>query len=149
MAAAVLPEGIDLEKHRTMTTTPLPRTESPKDKDKFFLTDGDSPISMQNIQSLVRRIADKFQPEKVVLFGSYAYGNPGPESDVDLLVVMNTSLSSRQQRLRISQAISPRPFPLDIIVRTPEELEQRLKSGDPFLREVISQGRVIYERNSY
>lgn len=101
---------------------------------------------MHNIRGLVCRIADEFQPEKVVLFGSYAYGNPGPESDVDLLVIMNTSLSSRQQRLKISQAISPRPFPLDIIVRTPEELEQRLELGDPFLSEVISQGRVIYER---
>lgn len=112
------------------------------------MNDDGSPISMQNIRSLVRRITNKFQPEKVVLFGSYAYGNPGPESDVDLLVVMNTSLSSRQQRLRISQAISPRPFPLDIIVRTPEELEHRLELGDPFLREVLSQGRVIYERDS-
>ena len=101
---------------------------------------------MQNIRGLVRRIADKFQPEKVVLFGSYAYGNPGSESDVDLLVVMNTSLSSRQQRLKISQAISPRPFPLDIVVRTPEELETRLKLGDPFLHEVMTRGRVVYER---
>ena len=131
-----------------MTTTVLPRPEGPKPANESFLIDGDSAISMQNIQRLVRRIADKFHPEKVVLFGSFAYGNPGPESDVDLLVVMNTSVSSRQQRLKISQAISPRPFPLDIIVRTPEELEQRLKLGDPFLREVISQGRVIYERVS-
>ncbi len=131
-----------------MTTTVLPRTEGPKLANESLLTDGDLAISMQNIRGLVRRIADEFQPEKVVLFGSYAYGNPGPESDVDLLVVMNTSLSSRQQRLRISQAISPRPFPLDIVVRTPEELETRLKLGDPFLQEVISQGRVIYERDS-
>jgi len=129
-----------------MTTTVLPRTEGPKPADESFLTDGDSVISIQNIRGLVRRIADKFQPEKVVLFGSYAYGNPGPESDVDLLVVMNTSLSSRQQRLRISQAISPRPFPLDIVVRTPEELETRLKLGDPFLHEVMTRGRVVYER---
>ena len=131
-----------------MTTTVLPRTEGTTPANESLLTDGDSAISMQNIRGLVRRMASKFQLEKVVLFGSYAYGNPGPESDVDLLVVMNTSLSSRQQRLKISQAISPRPFPLDLIVRTPEELEQRLKLGDPFLREVISQGRVIYERDS-
>ena len=131
-----------------MTATVLPRTEGTTPANESLLTDGDSAISMQNIRGLVRRMASKFQLEKVVLFGSYAYGNPGPESDVDLLVVMNTSLSSRQQRLKISQAISPRPFPLDIVVRTPEELEQRLKLGDPFLREVISQGRVIYERDS-
>ena len=134
--------------NRIMTATVLPRTEGTTPANESLLTDGDSAISMQNIRGLVRRIADKFQPEKVVLFGSYAYGNPGSESDVDLLVVMNTSLSSRQQRLKISQAISPRPFPLDIVVRTPEELETRLKLGDPFLQEVISQGRVIYERDS-
>ena len=129
-----------------MTATVLPRTEGTTPANESLLTDGDSAISMQNIRGLVRRIADKFQPEKVVLFGSYAYGNPGSESDVDLLVVMNTSLSSRQQRLKISQAISPRPFPLDIIVRTPEELETRLKLGDPFLHEVMTRGRVVYER---
>ena len=129
-----------------MTTTVLPRTEGPKPVNESFLTDGDLAISMQNIRGLVRRMASKFQLEKVVLFGSYAYGNPGPESDVDLLVVMNTSLSSRQQRLKISQAISPRPFPLDIVVRTPEELETRLKLGDPFLHEVMTRGRVVYER---
>lgn len=129
-----------------MTATVLPRTEGTTPANESLLTDGDSAISMQNIRGLVRRIADKFQPEKVVLFGSYAYGNPGSESDVDLLVVMNTSLSSRQQRLKISQAISPRPFPLNIVVRTPEELETRLKLGDPFLHEVMTRGRVVYER---
>ena len=83
---------------------------------------------MQNIRGLVRRMASKFQLEKGLSFlGPMPYGNPGPESDVDLLVVMNTSLSCRQQRLKYSQAISPRPFPLDIVVRTPEELEHRLK----------------------
>ena len=129
-----------------MTTTVPLRTEGSGAEKESFLTSDASPISMQNIRHLVRRMANKFQLEKVILFGSYAYGNPGPESDVDLLVVMNTSLSSRQQRLRISQAISPRPFPLDIVVRTPEELETRLKLGDPFLHEVMTRGRVVYER---
>ena len=129
-----------------MTTTVPLRTDGLRAENESFLTSDASPISMQNIRDLVRRMANKFQLEKVVLFGSYAYGNPGPESDVDLLVVMNTSLSSRQQRLKISQAISPRPFPLDIIVRTPEELETRLKLGDPFLHEVMTRGRVVYER---
>lgn len=72
-------------------------------------------IPMRAIRAVVKQIAEKFQPEKIVLFGSYAYGKPKPESDVDLLVVMETSLRSRQQRLEISRALSPRPFPLDII----------------------------------
>ena len=73
------------------------------------------------------------RPEEIILFGSYAYGHPKPESDVDLLVIMDTPLRSRQQRLEISRALSPRPFPLDIIVRTPQELAERIVMGDLFL----------------
>jgi len=104
-------------------------------------------IPMRAIRAVVKQIADKFQPEKIVLFGSYAYGKPRPESDVDLLVVMETSLRSRQQRLEISRALSPRPFPLDIIVRTPSELEERIALGDIFLREIMTQGKVVYEQH--
>jgi len=104
-------------------------------------------IPMRAIRALVKQIAEKFQPEKIILFGSYAYGKPKPESDVDLLVVMETSLRSRQQRLEISRALSPRPFPLDIIVRTPRELEERIALGDIFLREIMTQGKVVYEQH--
>jgi len=103
-------------------------------------------IPMRAIRSVVEKIVEKFHPERVILFGSYAYGRPGPESDVDLLVIMKTHLRSRQQRLEISRALSPRPFPLDILVRTPEELEERLAQGDIFLHEVVTRGKVIYER---
>jgi len=96
---------------------------------------------------VAKQIAEKFQPEKIILFGSYAYGKPRPESDVDLLVVMETSLRERQQRLEISRALSPRPFALDIIIRTPQQLEERIALGDVFLRKVITQGKVLYERH--
>jgi len=102
---------------------------------------------MRAIRAVAKQIADKFEPEKIILFGSYAYGKPKPESDVDLLVVMETPLRSRQQRLEISRALSPRPFPLDIIVRTPKQLEERIASGDFFLREIATQGKVVYERH--
>ncbi len=104
-------------------------------------------IPMRAIRAVVKQIAEKFQPEKIILFGSYAYGRPRPESDVDLLVIMDTPLRERQQRLEISRALSPRPFPMDIIIRTPKQLEERLALGDPFLREITAQGRVIYERH--
>ncbi len=103
-------------------------------------------ISMQAIRSVVRLITEKFQPEKVILFGSYAYGKPRPESDVDLLVVMDTPLRARQQRLEISRALSPRPFPLDIIIQTPQQMQDRLAMGDPFILEITSRGKVLYER---
>lgn len=99
------------------------------------------------IRALVQRIAERFQPEKIILFGSYAYGYPKPESDVDLLVVMDTPLRARQQRLEISRAVSPRPFPLDIVVRTPQELAERIALGDLFLGEITTRGKVLYERN--
>jgi len=103
-------------------------------------------IPMRAIRAVAKQIAERFQPEKIILFGSYAYGKPRPESDVDLLVVMETPLHEWQQRLEISRALSPRPFPMDIIIRTPKQLEERLALGDPFLREITSQGKVIYER---
>jgi len=103
-------------------------------------------IPMRDIRAVVKQIAEKFQPEKIILFGSYAYGKPKPESDVDLLVIMGTSLRSRQQRLEISRALSPRPFPMDIVVRTPQQVKERLALGDLFLREITTRGKVIYER---
>lgn len=104
-------------------------------------------ISAHEIRAVVRRIAEKFQPEKIILFGSYAYGKPKPESDVDLLVVMETPLHEWQQRLEISRALSPRPFPMDIVVRTPQQLKERIALGDLFLSEITAQGKVIYERH--
>jgi len=102
---------------------------------------------MRAIRAVAQRIAERFQPEKIILFGSYAYGDPNPESDVDFLVIMETPLRSRQQRLEISRILSPRPFPLDIIVRTPRELAERIALGDLFLREVTTRGKVLYERD--
>ena len=103
-------------------------------------------IPMRAIRAVAKQIADKFHPDQIILFGSYAYGKPRPESDVDLLIVMETSLRSRQQRLEISRALSPRPFPLDVIVHTPQQIQERLGMGDLFLREITSRGKVIYER---
>jgi len=103
-------------------------------------------IPMRTIRAVAKRIADTFHPDKIILFGSYAYGKPRPESDVDLLVVMDTALRSRQQRLEISRALSPRPFPLDVIVHTPRQLQERPALGDFFLQEITTRGKVIYER---
>ncbi len=104
-------------------------------------------IPRRAIRAVVKQIVENFQPEKIILFGSYAYGQPKPESDVDLLVVMDTSLRSRQQRLEISRVLSPRPFPLDIIVRTPKQLEERIAMGDLFLLEIVTGGKVLYEQH--
>jgi predicted nucleotidyltransferase len=97
------------------------------------------------IADVVRQIARRFRPDRIVLFGSYAYGDPRPESDVDLLVVMDTVLRETEQAVDILQHVDHR-FGLDLVVRTPESLARRLAMGDPFLAEVCERGRVMYER---
>jgi predicted nucleotidyltransferase len=102
-------------------------------------------ISRRVIEDVVRQIVDAFQPQRVILFGSYGRGQPGPESDVDVLVVMDTALRETEQAVRICQAIEYH-FGLDLIVRTPETIARRLALGDPFLREIVTSGEVLYER---
>jgi uncharacterized protein len=94
---------------------------------------------------LVQRITKRFDPERIILFGSYAYGRPKRESDVDLLVVMPVR-NEIDQALRIEETLDP-PFSVDIIVRTPKNLQWRLREGDWFLREVVERGKVLYEKN--
>jgi predicted nucleotidyltransferase len=90
---------------------------------------------------------DELSPEKIILFGSYAYGSPTPHSDVDLLVILKTNASPKERSWNVSRLLLPRPFPVDILVKTPREIEKALKSGDFFLQEVLSRGKVLYERN--
>ncbi|HNK63690.1 MAG TPA: nucleotidyltransferase domain-containing protein [Anaerolineales bacterium] len=95
----------------------------------------------------IQRIVSELKPEKIILFGSYAYGTPTPDSDVDLLVVMRTRAKTIDRYVMVSNILDPREFPVDIIVKTPKELreEQKKKSGF-FLREIITKGKVLYER---
>ena len=103
------------------------------------------PIPRSLIRRFVRRIAERFQPEKVILFGSYAYGHPTNDSDVDLLVIMDTPSREVDQAVEIRLALDA-PFPLDLMVRRPRTIEQRIALGDYFLREITKRGKVLYER---
>lgn len=97
------------------------------------------------IQAYCDAIAREFKPRKIILFGSYAYGTPTPDSDVDLMVVMPKARSrGERMSLRIRERLDS-PFALDLLVRTPRDIEKRLQLGDWFLREVMTQGRVMYE----
>jgi len=100
----------------------------------------------ETLPAAVERIVQELQPEKIILFGSYAYGTPSPGSDVDLLVIMETEESSKERSWAVSRLLIPRPFPVDILVRTPQEIQRALAKGDFFIREIIAQGRVLYER---
>jgi predicted nucleotidyltransferase len=107
----------------------------------------DKPVS-ETLPMAVERIARELNPEKVILFGSYAYGNPTPDSDVDLLVVMKTRGRMIQRTWPVSRLLIPRPFPVDILVKTPSEVERSLNKGDFFIREIVTQGKVMYERSA-
>ena len=97
------------------------------------------------IDDVVHQIVERFDPERIILFGSYATGQARAESDVDLLVVMETPLSEAEQAARICQAIDYH-FGLDLIVRSPSTLGRRLTLGDPFLSQVVTGGKVLHER---
>ena len=100
---------------------------------------------MRVIRRFARQVAERFQPEKIILFGSYAYGTPHADSDVDILVVM-PARQQHTQAARIRWAI-PAPFPMDLIVRTPENLRWRLEEGESFHTEIVTKGKVLYEKS--
>jgi predicted nucleotidyltransferase len=101
---------------------------------------------MRVIRRYARAIADEFHPEKIVLFGSYAYGTPHEDSDVDLLVVM-PARDRHAQAVRIRYRLAA-PFPLDLLVRTPKDMAWRLEEGESFTTTIVTQGKVLFERDN-
>jgi predicted nucleotidyltransferase len=101
-------------------------------------------ISRDVIQGFVDEVVRRFRPAKVILFGSYAYGKPTEDSDVDLMLIMPHRGPSAKTATRVRLAC-PRSFPMDLIVRSPGEVRRRLAQGDAFLREITSRGVVLHE----
>jgi predicted nucleotidyltransferase len=100
-------------------------------------------IPLSAIRRFARQIANRFHPHKIILFGSYAYGKPHNESDVDLLVVMPAS-DVVNMAIRICSAFE-RQFSYDLIVRTPKQIEIGFRDNDWFLREIVEKGKLLYE----
>ena len=103
--------------------------------------------TVEMIRQTVDRIVRQFHPRQVVLFGSHAYGTPSRDSDVDILVTMETTLSNVEQAVEIRRAVDF-PFPTDLLVRTPSQITERLSLGDVFIREIMTRGVVIYEASN-
>jgi uncharacterized protein len=101
-------------------------------------------VAREDIAQLSAHIAREFRPERIILFGSYAYGDPTDASDVDLLVILPFKGSSVRKSAEILSKVSPR-FAVDIVVRTPQQIHERLTWNDFFLREIIEKGQVLYE----
>ncbi len=112
----------------------------------LFAWYNDSMIETSQILSVADKIAEQFHPERIILFGSYAYGTPNEDSDVDLLVVMPFEGRRAKQAIEIRGAIRAE-FPMDLIPITPERLKYRLEIEDFFLREIVEKGKVLYEAN--
>ena len=106
------------------------------------------PVTDALLKEITQRIVDRFDPEKVILFGSRASGTAQADSDVDLLVIMDASGPSIQRAVEVKRACRPRFVSMDVLVKTPEEVASRLRQGSFFLRQILEQGRVLYERRS-
>jgi predicted nucleotidyltransferase len=98
------------------------------------------------LQQAVDRIAKQFHPDKIILFGSRAWGQGGPHSDADLLVVMRVDGFKRQQAVQIDLALEGIPIPIDLIVVTPEEVQKYCDAMGTIIHEAVREGKVLYER---
>ncbi len=99
------------------------------------------------INKLCIRIVETFRPQKIILFGSYAYGVPHLNSDIDLLVVMPFEGRVHDQAVKIRRELDS-TMPLDLLVRTPEQVQERIDMEDFFMREIVEQGKVLYEEDN-
>ncbi len=103
-------------------------------------------VDLRHIDELTERIAREFHPERIILFGSYAYGQPGPYSDVDLLVVLPFEGTGFRKSLEILNRVDP-DFSVDLLARRPDDTARRYSEGDPLIREALDRGRIMYERH--
>ena len=101
----------------------------------------------REIKQLSEQIAREFQPVKIILFGSHANGKPAWDSDVDLLVVMAFKGRPNRQAVKIRSRIDT-TVALDLLVRTPQQVSERLAMGDTFMREILERGKVVYEAHN-
>ena len=102
----------------------------------------------RTIKEIVENIKVRYRPEKIILFGSYAYGHPKEYSDIDLFIIKATDKRRIDRFVEVSRLIYEPNYQISVcpLVYTPEELEERLRLGDVFVKEILSRGKVLYER---
>lgn len=101
-------------------------------------------VAMNQIEEFGRRVGEEFGAERVILFGSYARGDANPDSDVDLLAITSFEGRSVDKSVEIRMKLRP-GFPMDLLVRTPEKVRERIEMGDTFLQEILERGKVLYQ----
>jgi len=104
-------------------------------------------VAMNRIEDFGRLIGREFGAERVILFGSYARGQVTDDSDVDLLVIISFEGRNVDKSVEIRMKLRPQ-FPVDLLVRTPEKVQQRIEMGDGFIREIVEEGKVLYEADN-
>ena len=104
------------------------------------------PFRKALINTILKRLLAKLDVVKVILFGSYVSGSPTKDSDLDLLIIINTKERGIKRYAMVSELLEPRKIPMDIIVKTPAELKNRTNMFDPFIRNILKTGKVLYEK---
>jgi uncharacterized protein len=104
-------------------------------------------IDNNKISELVSKIANGYNPDKIILFGSYATGTANEDSDVDLLIIKDSNLTRPERTFQVRKMLYGMMIPLDILVYTPHEIQESQKSKLNFLHEVLTTGKTVYERN--
>lgn len=105
-------------------------------------------VSEQKIQEITKKIVNQFHPQKIILFGSYAWGEPRENSDVDLFIVQESDKPRLERQFEIRLALFPPGLSIDLLVYTPKEIEKRLQIDDFFIREILTKGKIVYDAKS-
>ncbi len=103
-------------------------------------------IGEDKISEIVNKIASGYNPEKIILFGSYATGNPNENSDLDLFVIKDTDLPRPQRTMQVRRLVYGSMIPIDLIVYTPKEIDESKENRYSFVYEVLNKGKTLYER---
>lgn len=99
--------------------------------------------NQKKLDQVVKLIVKKFKPEKIILFGSYAWGKPNEDSDVDLFIIKETADAIKTE-MKIDRLIYPRPFPIDLMVYRPNDVKKREAMGDFFITDILNKGKILY-----
>ena len=100
----------------------------------------------KEIKNIAEQIAKEYKPGKIILFGSYACGEPTKDSDIDLFIVKDSDKSSLEMNREVSRIVFARGVAMDILVYTPKQLEKRQRMGDPFLMNILNFGQILYAK---
>lgn len=102
-------------------------------------------VTEQKIKEVVDKIVREYQPEKIILFGSWAWGEPHEYSDLDLFVIKDTKRPTLKRIEDLDRIFSRRDLPMDFLVYTPDQVENRLRIGDLFVKDVLTNGKILYD----